>query len=447
MDNSNVSLTDVACPFCGLACDDLALKKSDDGLAVTANGCAVSVAAFSELSKHDARNASPRLDGRPVALEKAINAAAQLIGNSTAPLIAGLGTDVAGARALLQLADRIHAYVDHMNMSAKLRNVLTLQNGGWITTTLAEVKNRADFVLVLGSSAVTRFPRLLERVVWPTDAMFVDGNDKREVVFLGEFNGTEIKRDGPAQIFHCEHRSLTRLLPALRALCNGQPTNPQQVAASDWKTLAQIAEKIARAKYGVIVWSAGDFDFPHGELTVQVIAELLKDLNKNGRFAGLPLGGNDGDLTSNGVQTWQSGLSLRSRYGKNGIDYDPERYGTERLLAENEVDLMVWVSSFTARKTPPATAIPQIVLGPPAMKLEREPRVFIPVGTPGIHHGGHFVRTDKVVIARLRPLLATQIPSVASISEKILTALCCRVPTARHPMKAASQPCLGQNQP
>jgi formylmethanofuran dehydrogenase subunit B len=419
MKNDQDLLSNVTCPFCGLACDDLTLTQSATGLNVERNGCNISAAAFAELGKRDTRNAVPRVAGKPATLDQAIAAAAQILSRAKAPLIAGFGTDIAGARATLELADRIGAVVDHMNMPAKLRNILTVQNSGWITTTLAEVKNRADFVLLIGSGAVTRFPRFLERAVWPKDAMFVGDKGKRTLFFLGEFEALKSDLLTKGTLLHCRHQALTRLIPALRARVNGQLIDDDRLAASDVRVLNELADAMRRASYGVIAWAAPDFDFPHAELVVQTLAELIKDLNKTQRFAGVPLGGSEGDLSSNGVQTWQTGLPLRSRHGKNGIDYDPYRYGAQALLDAGEVDALLWISSFNATRLPSATSIPRIVLGPPSMHLDAEPEVFIPVGTPGIHHGGHFVRTDKVVIMRLRKLRDNDLSSVANIMHRL----------------------------
>ena len=419
---STQNLSDVTCPFCGLACDDLVLENSALGLSVAKYGCAIAAASFQAIGHRDALNAAPRVAGRATTWENAIAAAAKILVRAKAPLIAGFGTDVSGARATLALADRIGALVDHMNMPAKLRNILTVQNSGWITTTLAEIKNRADFVLVIGNAAVNRFPRFLERAVWPQDAMFAD-RANRKVFFLGEVDGVEINAPATVTRLHCDHASLSRIMPALRAIVNEQPIGLGQFASSDIQSLQNLAAQMHQARYGVIVWAASDFDFPHGELTIQTLAEMIKDLNKTIRFAGFPLGGSDGDLSSNGTQTWQTGLPLRSRYGRNGIDYDPYRYGTNELLAAGEVDAMLWVSSFDATRTPPATDIPQIVLGPPGMVLPREPEVFIPVGTPGVHHGGHFIRTDKVVVMRLNKLIDNELTSVADVASRLLQEL------------------------
>jgi formylmethanofuran dehydrogenase subunit B len=423
MEQNQSSLRDVTCPFCGLACDDLMLASSDTRLTVTHNGCAISVAAFRELGRRDASNAAPRLAGRPASLEQAVLAAARILSRAKAPLIAGLGTDVAGARATLALANSIGAVVDHMNMSAKIRNILTLQNVGGITTTLAEIKNRADFILVLGSGVLTRFPRFLERAVWPADAMFITDNAKRKVVFLGESEALSSPVPASVTQFQSSHRSFARIVPALRAMVNGQRIDNDRLAPSDVRILQELTASMKQANYGVIAWAAPDFDFPHGELTIQTLAEMIKDLNKTIRFAGFPLGGSDGDFSANATQTWQTGYPLRSRYGKHGLDYDPYRYGSAALLAANEVDALLWMSSFNAQRLPPSTKIPRIVLGPPSMTFEQEPEVFIPIATPGIHHGGHFVRADKVVVMPLKQVIKNKLPSVAEIAEQILDKL------------------------
>ena len=87
------------------------------------------------------------------------------------------------------------------------------------------------------------------------------------------------------------------------------------------------------ASYGVIAWAAADFDFPHAELTVQALCELVKDLNRETRFSGLPLGGSDGDITADSVLLWQTGFGGRTSFGQGIPDHDAYHYSTARLLA------------------------------------------------------------------------------------------------------------------
>jgi formylmethanofuran dehydrogenase subunit B len=93
------------------------------------------------------------------------------------------------------------------------------------------------------------------------------------------------------------------------------------------------------------------------------------------------------------------------------------------MLGRGEVDALVWITSFSPGRTPPAGEMATIVLGPPAMRLEREPAVFIAVGTPGVDHTGHMFRTDRVVALPLRRLRASGLPSAADALAAIEAAL------------------------
>jgi formylmethanofuran dehydrogenase subunit B len=55
------------------------------------------------------------------------------------------------------------------------------------------------------------------------------------------------------------------------------------------------------------------------------------------------------------------------------------------------------------------------VLGHPEMRFEREPQVFLPVGTPGVDHRAHLFRTDKVVMLPLPRLREAGLASVADV--------------------------------
>ncbi|HEX6827498.1 MAG TPA: formylmethanofuran dehydrogenase, partial [Burkholderiales bacterium] len=359
-------------------------------------------------------------------LDDAVAEAAALLGRARGPLFAGMATDMAGARALLSLADRCGAVVEHMNAAAKLRNLLAVQDGGWITTTLSEVRNRADLVVLAGTSVVSRFPRFFERCVWNAETLFGLDPGKREIVYLGRGLDTRAGTapDGRApQILECDQARLGEAFAAMRALLAGQRLQREEAAGLPMEQWRVLVERMKAARYGVVVWAAPDLDFPHAELTVQMLAELIKDLNHVTRCAGLPLGGNDGDFTANGVEMWQTGFPFRTRFGASGPDYDPYHFSSARLLASGEADALLWVSSFDERRGPPGTAVPTVVLGRPGMRFEREPEVFIPVGVPGLDHAGHFFRTDKVVALPLRKLRESALPSVAEAAAAMEAAL------------------------
>ena len=83
-------------------------------------------------------------------LDAALAAAAALLKASRQPLIAGLGSDVAGTRALYPLACATGAVWDSAGGDALVQGLRALQDRGQFTTTLAEVRTRADLIVFIG---------------------------------------------------------------------------------------------------------------------------------------------------------------------------------------------------------------------------------------------------------------------------------------------------------
>jgi formylmethanofuran dehydrogenase subunit B len=408
----------VPCPFCGLLCDDLHIAVAERAATVLANGCTKSRKLFGDIS--DA-GATALVNGKPATLEAAATAAAAILRESRQPVLISAGTDVAGMRALLELAERTGGIVDHAAGDAVMRNLLVLQDSGWVSTTLTEVRNRADLLVVAGTDISSRFPRFFERIFGDFESLFTTG--AREICFIGT-----VPQDLPAPLkaratfVAIAPERLGEVFGALRSLLAGNTLIAKAVAGAATEELAALLARMQRARYGVLTWAAADLAFPHAELAIQSMCELVTFLNASGRFAVLPLGGTDGDITAAQVTAWQTGFPLRVSFAGGKPAYDPWQYSAQRLLARDEADAVVFVSALDASHVPPETDAPAIVLGRPGTRTG-ECSVFIPVATPGLHHAGHLFRTDNVVAIGVRKLAESTLPSGAQALKLILGAM------------------------
>jgi len=408
----------VTCPYCGLYCDDLSVEVAGGRVAVTAKGCAIATDSFARAT---ASAAAPRIAGRDASLEAACARAGEILGGARMPLVAGLACDLAGAKAAVSLAERIGAAVDHAGSDAMFRNMLAMQDKGWMTTTFAEVKNRADLVMVAGTDVVSRFPRFFERFVWTQDSLFGPA-PAREIVYLGSGLDTKAGAAGGGrkpEVIACDTTRLGEVFRALRALYRGVPLQADRVAGAPKAALAALAEKIRGARYGIVVWSAADMEGPEGELGVEAICDLVTEANETTRFAGVPLGGNDNGLGAAQVCTWQEGFPLRTSFAHGHAEYDPHLYSWRRMIESGDADAVLWVSAFRAVALPFETAAPVIVVGAPGASFAREPEVFVPVGTPGVDHAGHVIRSDAVASLPLHKLRDSDLPRVAEVLRRI----------------------------
>ena len=423
----NATQPNATCPACGLLCDDVSLGTAAEFSLRSA--CTKGIRFF-EQSFKTSLTATPMLNGKPVTLENAISTATEILRNSKQPLFCGLGTEVQGMRSLISLAQKTDATLDHMHSEATVSNTRTMQNSGWLTTTLSEIKNRADVILAIGTDISSSHPRFFEKLVWNTDNLFA--KPMPQVILLGATDSTDAATapsGTPPQVIAAQTSQLPEIINAMNALLNGKKLHADAIAGIPMRTLHTLLEKLKTAKYAVIVWSASTLKIPHAELTIQSIVQLISKLNESSRAAGLPLNSGDGDSSVNNVSTWLTGYPTRSRFRDGMPEYDTYHYSTEKQLMA--CDALLWISTFNPYP-PPACKAPTIVIGHPDTQFERMPEVFIPVGVPGVDHAGQMFRMDSSITLPLKKLRDSSLsrPSLPSLSEvisKIETALASEV--------------------
>ena len=406
------------CPFCPLLCDRFGVAPAPDGsLGLTGSDCALARSGLAEAAPATAVASAvgPRINGQPATWAQALAAAAQALAAAGQPLLGGLGTDVAGGRALYHLATRLGAISDAAAGAALMHSVRVLQDRGGFTTTLAEVRERADLIVAVGSWPSDRapelWPRLLAGRADSPPALVALGCDAPVEVALSPSGHCPVDSlVGPLDLFEC--------LPELAALLAGRDVPVSHPG------LPALAERLLKARYAVLMWEPAHLG-SEAALLIERLQQIIGLLNARTRAAGFPIGGGDGAATVNQVFTWLDGLPLRSRRGPLGGEHEPLRFDAQRLLADGAVDALLWVSSFRVAPVP-TLAGPRVVLGLPALasQLGDESRtIFLPVSTPGIHSAGHLNRADGVVMMPLHAVAASPWPSVADAARQLLAAL------------------------
>lgn len=395
------------CPFCALLCDDLAWD-GDLPPRLSGSDCPRALAALATFATPASANAT--VDGATATNEAAIVAAAASLAAARLPLFAGLATDVAGMRALYRLANTTGAVLDHAHGDGLMNALQTLQSRGLLFSTLAEVRNRADLVVCIGTRAVERYPDFFKRI------QPLDGAAERRVVFLAAGEPLPAVRglEGAQVSWIAPEGDVFDAVSALAALVDGRRVAGTGAAGDS--ALAALAADMRAARYCVVVWEPGALP-PHAALIGEAVLRIVTRLNQRERGGAFVLGGADGGQTANAVMTWLSGLPLRSRVGPQGVDHDPVRYSAARLLADGAVDALLWVASLGADLPPPQTALPQVVLGHPALAgtVSGPGRIFIPVATPGVNAAGHLFRADGVVSLPVERMRDDGLPTVAEV--------------------------------
>ena len=351
--------------------------------------------------------------GRPAALDAAVAEAGKLIAASTNILIAGLGTDVAGARAALALAQRTGAVVDHMHSETVLRDLSVMQSSGVMMTTPTECHVRADTLLLVGPIRGPARDQFLQNVIGngqakksaPRRIMWLCPG--RDLLPLAEsISAASVGRDLD---------DLPALLATLRAEVAGRPT--AKTSASS-KMLQQVSATLKEARFGTAIWSGAEL----GPLVIEMLCGLVDDLNTTTRFSGLPLAPDANGIGVMHVCGWTTDFPMRTSFGRGFSQHDPWLFDGHRLVTSGEVDCVVWISAYGNKGPPWRKALPTIALTSQEAAFDLPTQVHITVGTPGIDHSAvqYFAATGTLVASEAtRP---SNTISVAAAIERIAAA-------------------------
>lgn len=343
------------------------------------------------------------IEGRPAALERAIGEAARLLAANRAPLVAGLGTDIAGARAAITLADRIGAVIDHMHSNVLLRDLAVVREAGMMMITPSEARLRADTLLLVG-------PGL--------DDVWASGSDgaSLSVIRLCPGRAATSARDAATTTIGRDPAQLPVLLAALRARLADRPVGKTVVPT---KTIDELAKRLQAAKFGVAIWSAVALD----ALVIEMLCGIVADLNAQTRFSGFSRAPGDNAIGVLQACGWMTGFPMRTGFGRGYPEHDPWRFDGARLVASHEADCMLWISAYGATAPTWDSGLPLIVLTTGEAVSGRRPAVQIEVGHPGVDHDAVEHNATVATLVAVQAARRSDTISVADAIGRIVAAL------------------------
>ncbi len=401
------------CPFCALLCDDITIKPDSADLCVELNGCSIAQSRYPSIVKptHDKCD----VYGNPVDRSDAIQSAAQMISKSKAMVITGMYTDVAGSRAALKLAERKSAVIMQSDGGDNRLQASRVQRSGGYFTTLSEIRNRADLIVMFGRGPVSESPRILNMLRPRCPSTDISA---RKVLFVAIGAGDDSALEGSTS-FECKPEQYGMLADAIRLRVQNKRQNSKLGFISD-EQIDRLTGMMAKANYPVFVWSESDFKFSLGDLAIDSINQLIETLNINRRCAGLVVSGSASGPSVNQVATWQFGKPLPLSFRTGEPAYFPEYHSFESLEKRHDVDLVLWVGGLEFQPQIPPSKAEVIVI---SHSKPTKSGLFIPVGIPGVHHDGHLFRTDQAVAMYVRRIVPPSLPSSAEVLTSILSEL------------------------
>ena len=424
--SDNIKIVENAtCTFCGCVCDDMHLHVDveEKKIVKAKNACVLGRAWFAEHTIEDAPAAM--IDGKEVTVEEAIEEAAQTLVNARFPITYGLSdTTCEAQRQAVAITDIIRGNIDTTTSVCHGPSGLAFQGIGESTSTLGEVKNRADLVIYWGGNPAESHPRHFGRYAVTPKGMFTPGGKKDRTVVLVDVRKTKSSPVADILIQPKPGKDF-EILWVLRALVKGKAVSAdiEQETGVPLEVLTDLAERMKNCRFGVLFFGMGLTMTRGRHFNSGALLALATDLNEFTHFVAKPVRGHGNVTGADNVVSWQTGYPFGVNFSRGYPRFNPGEFTTVDTLSNGHADAALIIASDPASNFPKKAiahlkSIPAIVLDTKITETSQGAHVAFKTATYGINTGGTVYRMDDVAIS-LRPAFESPFPDDESILKGI----------------------------
>ena len=424
--NKNIKIVkDATCTFCGCVCDDMELHVDLDEKRIikAKNACVLGRAWFAEHTIEDAPAAL--IDGKEVSVEEAVEEAAQTLVKAKFPITYGLSDTTSEAqKQAVAITDYIKGNIDTTTSVCHGPSGLAFQGVGESTSTLGEVKNRADLVIYWGGNPAESHPRHFGRYAVTPKGMFTPNGKKDRTVVLVDVRKT--KSAGVADILiRPKPGKDFEVLWALRALVKGVSisTDIEKETGVPLEVLTDLVERMKNCRFGVLFFGMGLTMTRGRHFNSGALLALATDLNEYTHFVAKPVRGHGNVTGADNVVSWQTGYPFGVNFSRGYPRFNPGEFTTVDTLSNGDADAAMIIASDPGSNFPKKAIehlknIPVVVLDTKSTDTTKLAHVAFKTATYGINTGGTVYRMDDVSIP-LRPAFESPFPDDETILKAI----------------------------
>jgi len=443
-------INSVTCPICGCLCDDIEVTVENNEVVKVKNGCAVCEAKFlGYKGEHRIHTPLMRKDGKlvPVSMDEAVHAAAEVLANATYPILYGWSSTSSEAQRVgVELTEEVGGIMDNTAVVCHGPSILGVQEVGIPTSTLGQIRHRADLIIYWGCDPWSAHPRHLERYTSFTEGRFEKSEWKAYMQKLKAQAGQKklqsaarssigkaklpkpqacyvggvppaLSKGGRKLIVVDVRKSMTaemadyfiqvepnkdyELMQALRALVKDKELDVDKVAGVPIEYLEEVADALVNCEFGVIFFGMGLTQSAGKFRNIEVAIQLVRDLNARTKFMIMPMRGHFNVTGANIVSAWQSGYPYGVDFSMGYPRYNPGETTCMDVLLRDELDASLIIAAdpgatFPKRAVQNMVKHPLIVIDPHMNATAMMADILFPAAFVGIEVEGTAYRMDHV---------------------------------------------------
>ena len=276
----------IPCSGCSLLCDDIIVRSDGIYIDEVIGSCLKGKERFDQVTAQNRiLNPMVRKKGElvKVSWQEALEETTKIIKNASNPLLYGFSTVSCEAQLKgIELAKVINGFIDSNSTICQGKVINKAKDIGISLTTITEVINKADLLILWGANAAESIPRLLNKILFSRGKFRMTGREIKTLIIIdpvktASFNVMGV-RDLALRIEPNKDLNLIRVLKDKCCKMNSFPENG--VAGIDKEDLKRLILNIREAENGVIIIGQGLLN-PHLEANpLKELLELVEIINQ-----------------------------------------------------------------------------------------------------------------------------------------------------------------------
>jgi formylmethanofuran dehydrogenase subunit B len=404
------------CTGCSLLCEDIVATFENGTLLHEKNLCRKGHghfrAAFTERTL-------PMINGEQVALDRAIEKAAEILKSAKSPLLYGWSNStLEGQTAGIKLAEKLGATIDDTSSFCQGILMERILSGKIATCTLDDVRNFADTAIFWGSDPSSSHPRHLSRF------SYYPRGEKRQRSYEEERNCivVDVRKSPTARLcsnyyFRVAPGGDAQFMEAILAVLDGKIPK-----VGDKKKIIELSSVLKKTEWGAIFPGLGMIYSLQDRM--DLFEQLLSRLNEVTTFKVIPMVGHYNMRGFNELMREKTGFINRVSFQGGFAVHGPEH---SVINAAKTCDAALAIGSDPLSALPFGTARalaqqPLIAIDPRRSLTTDAAKVVIPSALSGLEAGGTAVRMDGVKI-KFEPIMKSDLLSDEQILTRIMEAI------------------------
>ncbi len=426
----------VTCTGCSLLCDDIIIRT--DGLYIDEiiGACLKGKERFDQITaKNRIINPFIRKNGEleKVSWDEAFEKVLTIMKTSSKPLLYGFSNSSCEAQLKgIRLAKKIDGFIDSNSTICQGKTLNISRDSGMTLTTISEIINNVDTLILWGLNAAESIPRLLNKTLFTRGKFRMTGREIKTLIIVDPVKSSSFGVMGPRDLalFIEPNRDL-ELIKILKDECCTADSIPSGGGAGlDESDIRRMLQHLQGAENAVIFVGQGILTTQGNENALKELLELIELVNiqqKKGRISLVMVGGHYNMAGFDHVALSETGKNQNLQFTNNQIIKSNDTIISKIKNEDFDYTIIVGtdpISHLPHQLSSKLASKPIILIDNRKSGISQLADVVLPTAITGIECAGLAYRLDQVPI-ELKKLVnpPNNVPSDEELLDQIIERL------------------------